>query len=246
MSMTWKGFGKVRFMDKRIFTFPNILTGIRILIVPFFIYCLFHENITYNIIAFIMFLIASITDLVDGYLARKWRMETELGKFLDPLADKILVLGAFITFILLHEQIETWMVLIIIARDMLITTLRYLGIRRGKSIKTTMWGKVKTAFQMGAIIIILIFLMVVSIRKQHDINEMYKFGRSQGLTSIEIANNNFNKFAQKKYDRLSPFINDLSSFVPYYVMLLTTLITVLSGIRYLITNYQLLIPSSRE
>jgi CDP-diacylglycerol--glycerol-3-phosphate 3-phosphatidyltransferase len=79
--------------EEKNFNIPNFLTVIRILLVPVFIYYLFKEELFYNILAFAIFLIASITDLVDGYLARKWNQTTEFGKFLDPLADKILVIG---------------------------------------------------------------------------------------------------------------------------------------------------------
>ena len=93
-------------MKERILNFPNILTILRILLVPFFIYFLLQEQLFYKIIAFTLFSLASITDFIDGYLARKWKQETEFGKFLDPFADKILVVGAFLALILLDEQIE--------------------------------------------------------------------------------------------------------------------------------------------
>ena len=142
-------------MNKSAFNIPNSLTVIRVLVVPFFIYCLFQVGIVYKIIALAIFILASVTDFIDGYLARKWNQETEFGKFLDPLADKILVVSAFAAFIILYAQIEVWMVLLIILRDMLITSLRYLAIIQGSSMKTSKMGKVKTAVQMISIILIL-------------------------------------------------------------------------------------------
>ncbi len=233
---------------EREINFPNALTVIRVLIVPFFIYFLFQDDLIYRITAFVFFVAASLTDLVDGYLARKWNQETELGKFLDPLADKILVVGCFVTFILLDEQIELWMVLLIILRDMLLTTLRFIAIRQGKSVRTTMMGKVKTTFQMTAIIIILIFFMLLSIKERNAINLAFESGRASGKTAFEIANGNWNMFIYEMNSgihlSLSQFIFQLATFLPYYVMLFTTFITVLSGLRYLATNIELLKPKA--
>lgn len=231
-------------MKEKIWNLPNTLTILRIILVPFFIYFLFQEDMVYKLIAFALFSLASITDLIDGYLARKWKQETEFGKFLDPLADKVLVVGAFITFIILNEQIEVWMVFLIILRDMLITSLRYIGVKLGKSIRTTMMGKVKTTFQMGAIILILIFFMVVKTGKSKEINLLYSEGKQVGKTGIEIANQNYRNFISGKAidedinnDR---FIEGLATFLPYYVMLVTTFITVLSGLRYIYSNRELI------
>ncbi|MBE7411263.1 MAG: CDP-diacylglycerol--glycerol-3-phosphate 3-phosphatidyltransferase [Leptospiraceae bacterium] len=224
--------------------FPNILTVVRVLIVPFFIYFLFQDGLVYRVTAFLFFVLASLTDLIDGYLARKWNQETEFGKFLDPLADKILVIGSFITFILLDEQIELWMVLLIIFRDMLITTLRFLAIRLNKSLRTTMMGKVKTTFQMTAILLLLIFFMLLSIRERNAINLIFENGRASGLTVFEIANDNFfnlyNTLSSGIQLSISQCIFQIATFVPYYAMLFTTFITVLSGLRYLVTNLELL------
>jgi len=226
--------------------FPNILTAVRVAIVPFFIYCLFQDELYFQIVAFVMFVVASLTDLVDGYLARKWKQETEFGKFLDPLADKILVIGCFVTFILINNQIEVWMVLLIILRDMLITTLRFLAIRQGKSVRTTMMGKVKTTFQMTAIVIILLFFMVVSIGERQSINNIYEVGRHAGKTVFQIAAENslrFNEMTQSGSGGFNKVIFYLATFIPYFAMLFTTSITVLSGLRYLFTNSELLRPS---
>ncbi|MCB1175413.1 MAG: CDP-diacylglycerol--glycerol-3-phosphate 3-phosphatidyltransferase, partial [Leptospiraceae bacterium] len=162
---------------------PNILTMLRVVSVPFFIYLLLQSDPLSRWIAFGLFALASLTDLVDGYLARKYRLETELGKFLDPLADKLLVLGSFITFLALSSQVQLWMVLCIIGRDFLITSMRFLAVRKGASLRTSMFGKVKTVFQMLAIILIIFSFLIISWKERGQINAMFEgqsleFGRS--------------------------------------------------------------------
>ncbi|WP_411822277.1 CDP-diacylglycerol--glycerol-3-phosphate 3-phosphatidyltransferase [Leptospira sp. 'Mane'] len=229
---------------KTIANIPNLLTVLRVLALPFFIFALFQKEISFQIFAFILFALASITDLVDGYLARKWNQQTEFGKFLDPLADKFLVIGCFVTFLFIHEPIEVWMVVLIIARDMLITFLRYIAVRSGTSLRTTMMGKVKTAFQMGAILIILVIFMLISGKRRAMINDMYLLGRTAGLSTFEIACANAHGFADmissEEEKESSEVFTSIASFVPYFGMLFTTIITVISGLRYIFTNYKLL------
>ena len=102
-------------------------------------------------------MLASITDAYDGYYARKYNVETEIGNFLDPLADKILVSSAFISFYLLG-LIDLWMVAVILLRDLLITLLRIAMKRNGYSLKTSRMAKSKTAVQLSLIIFTLVFL----------------------------------------------------------------------------------------
>ncbi|APH42341.1 CDP-diacylglycerol--glycerol-3-phosphate 3-phosphatidyltransferase [Leptospira interrogans serovar Copenhageni/Icterohaemorrhagiae] len=233
-------------MNKVIFNIPNILTMLRVAAVPFYVWFLFQKELEYHIAALILFSVASLTDLIDGYLARKWNQETEFGKFLDPLADKIIVTGCFITFIFLQEQIEFWMVCLIIGRDMLITSLRYLAIRQGQSIRTTMLGKVKTVFQMGAIVLILVFFILISSKKRILINQAYATGKANGLTVFEFATNNAIQFFRNldQNNGLGDVVFGLGTFVPYWGMLVTTTITVISGIRYLVSNSKVLYPSN--
>jgi cardiolipin synthase len=231
---------------KKNFNLPNALTLLRVLSLPVFIYFLFQKELVYQVWAFFIFALASITDLVDGYLARKWNQETEFGKFLDPLADKFLVIGAFTTFLFLHKQIELWMVLVVIIRDMLITILRWLAIREGFSLRTTMMGKVKTAFQMGTILIILVIFMLISGPRRAMINDIYSLGIANGLSTFQIANQNFSLFMNEWNSstgmNLQQFFNRIASFLPYFGMLITTIITLLSGLRYMISNSRLLKP----
>ncbi len=221
---------------------PNFLTVLRVVSVPFFIYFLVQPSFELRLTAFVLFSLASLTDLVDGYLARKWNQQTEFGKFLDPLADKFLVLGAFITFVVLTEQVQIWMVLFIIGRDMLITALRYLAIRKGKSLRTSRFGKWKTALQMFSIVVILMSFLLVSYGDKKQINHIYDQAREQGISPFWTAWGNFQEAMAGNHPDL---FYSLASFVPYYLMLITTIITILSGLRYLVTNHKLLLPPYR-
>lgn len=136
---------------------PNALTIFRVILTPFFIYLLFSSSMYSNLYALIIFILASVTDAFDGYYARKYNIETEFGNFLDPLADKILVSSAFISFYLL-DLIELWMVVVILSRDFFITFLRIVMKKNGQSLKTSRIAKSKTAVQLILIIFILIFL----------------------------------------------------------------------------------------
>ena len=136
---------------------PNALTIFRVILTPIFIYLLFNSSMYSNLYALIIFILASVTDAFDGYYARKYNIETEFGNFLDPLADKILVSSAFISFYFL-DLIELWMVVVILSRDFFITCLRIVMKKNGQSLKTSRIAKSKTAVQLILIIFILIFL----------------------------------------------------------------------------------------
>lgn len=133
----------------------------RILMTPFFVYCLLDES--YQIYAVLLFVVASITDWYDGYLARKYASHSEWGKFLDPLADKVLVLAAFSSFVYLGV-VKLWMVLVIVIRDFMITYLRSYALKRGRPMMTSVIAKIKTAAQMVMINIILAFIAIQSIK----------------------------------------------------------------------------------
>jgi phosphatidylglycerophosphate synthase len=120
---------------------PNLVTACRALFLPFFVYLISRPSQTSRILGFALFVFASLTDLIDGYLARRLNQETEFGKFLDPLADKLLVTGSLITMIFLSEQVQLWMVMCIVGRDVLITCLRYLAIYQGSSLRTSRLAK---------------------------------------------------------------------------------------------------------
>jgi len=145
-------------------TIPNILTVFRIFLTPFFVYCLFADFNNAYLFALIIFIVASITDAYDGYYARKYDVVTESGKFLDPLADKILVSSAFISFAVLG-LIEFWMVGLIIFRDVFITLLRMLMKRNDRTLVTSNIAKSKTSAQLTLIIFTLSFLVFSNINE---------------------------------------------------------------------------------
>ena len=129
------------------------------MLTPIFILSLFSDYEQSNLIALIVFLVACITDTYDGYYARKYNQVTPEGKFLDPLADKVLVSSAFISFAML-DIIEFWMVGLIIFRDLFVTGLRIIMSNKGFSFITTKISKYKTAFQLTIIIMTLIFISI--------------------------------------------------------------------------------------
>ena len=138
-------------------TLPNILTFFRILITPVFIVCLFEDFPDAHLWALFLFIVASITDAYDGYYARKNDMVTDTGRFLDPLADKILVSSAFISFAIMG-LIDFWMVGLILFRDFFVTALRIIMTRNGFTMMTSRIAKSKTGVQLGIITFTLIFL----------------------------------------------------------------------------------------
>lgn len=127
---------------------PNKLTVLRVILIPFFVVSLLTGNV---ILAEILFVVASLTDMLDGKIARKYHLVTNFGKFMDPLADKLLVAAALICFIEL-ERMPAWIVLIIISREFIISGFRLVAAESGKVIAAGYWGKVKTAVTMVTII----------------------------------------------------------------------------------------------
>lgn len=134
---------------------PNILTLARIACVPIIVLLLLGDSRQLGFWAAAVFSLASITDFVDGYLARKWEIVTVMGKFLDPLADKLIVMAAMIMLIPL-QRIPAWAVFLIIARETLVTGLRSVASSEGIVIAASNLGKYKTIFQMVALIALLL------------------------------------------------------------------------------------------
>ena len=133
---------------------PNKITLLRVLLVPVFMFVLF-SNISYShYIAGAIFIIASLTDTLDGYIARKHKLVTNFGKFVDPLADKILVSAALISLVDLG-RIPGWVVVVIIAREFTITGFRILAASEGVTIAASSLGKIKTITQLVAIVALL-------------------------------------------------------------------------------------------
>ena len=137
---------------------PNKLTVLRVIMIPFFVFFLLWqggENRTFRLIALALFIIASLTDLLDGKIARKYNLVTNFGKFMDPLADKLVVCSALICLIELGE-LPAWMVLIIISREFIISGFRLVASDNGVVIAASYWGKFKTTFQMLMVIVLIL------------------------------------------------------------------------------------------
>jgi len=187
---------------------PNMLSYLRIVLIPVFIYLLTLRTLEAWTLAVIVFIIAAFTDFLDGWVARLLKQESEFGKFIDPVADKILVISALTAIIVIDKNFEifdSWMIIIIVGRDVLITVMRMLAIKRGRSLRTSRFGKFKTAFQMMSVVIIIMIYVV----------------RKSGIYPAHEE-------------------------APYWVMLAVTILTALSGVRYLMTNWQLFLPERKK
>ncbi|RMD90105.1 MAG: CDP-diacylglycerol--glycerol-3-phosphate 3-phosphatidyltransferase [Calditrichaeota bacterium] len=138
---------------------PNQLTVLRIILTPCFLATLFVEHLYFKYLSFFIFFIASLTDWYDGYVARKYGDITKTGKYLDPLADKIMISTAFGAFTFLG-YVKFWMFLAITLRDLLITCLRSYAFSTNKPFITSKWAKWKTASQMFAIYYIFIWILL--------------------------------------------------------------------------------------
>ncbi len=137
---------------------PNKLTLFRVILIPFFVILLlvdFGLGSVAPILALVIFIVASLTDLLDGKIARKYNLVTNFGKFMDPLADKLLVCSALICLIPLGK-VPAWIVIVIIAREFVISGFRLIAAEQQIVIAASMWGKFKTTFQMVAIILLIL------------------------------------------------------------------------------------------
>lgn len=137
---------------------PNKLTISRIFLTFIFLYLLFRQSIGGKAAALVIFIFAAASDLFDGWIAKRRNMVTDFGKIMDPIADKILVLGAFIAFVKL-DLIDVWMVVVIIVRELIITHLRLYALTQKKVMAAERAGKHKTVSQMVAIFTILCYLL---------------------------------------------------------------------------------------
>jgi CDP-diacylglycerol--glycerol-3-phosphate 3-phosphatidyltransferase len=137
--------------SKSIYNLPNSLSLFRVACIPLLMLFLFFPYKLTSFLAALVFALASITDLLDGYLARRHHMETTFGQFLDPLADKLIVSAALIMLIPLG-RVPAWMVVVIVGRELAITGLRGVAVSEGKVISADEWGKKKMVFQIVAIL----------------------------------------------------------------------------------------------
>ncbi len=147
---------------------PNKLTILRVVMIPFFVLFmvvpLTGEGDKW--IALALFIVASLTDLLDGHIARKYNLITNFGKFMDPLADKLLVCSALICLVELG-RIPSWMVIVIIAREFIISGFRLIASDNGVVIAASYWGKFKTTFQM-----VMICLMIANLGALHLVTDI--------------------------------------------------------------------------
>ncbi|MGB4438244.1 MAG: CDP-diacylglycerol--glycerol-3-phosphate 3-phosphatidyltransferase [Sedimentibacter sp.] len=133
---------------------PNKLTVIRILAIPVFLIFLYISKGIFRFLPLLIFIGAAVTDAIDGYIARRDDLITDFGKFMDPLADKLLTAAAFIAFVEIG-YLSSWVVVLIISREFLVSGFRTLAASKGVTIAANPWGKIKTVFQMILIVVIL-------------------------------------------------------------------------------------------
>ena len=135
---------------------PNKLSVIRVALIPVIVILLYQTSDACRIIAGALFIIASLTDFLDGYIARKHNLVTNFGKFIDPVADKLLVLTTLI--MLLHRgQMEAWIIIIILCRELAVDGLRLVAVTRGKVIAAGPYGKIKTTCTMIGLCFMLVY-----------------------------------------------------------------------------------------
>ncbi len=140
---------------------PNVITAFRIIVTPFLVFCVFQETRSFALLAFVLYLFGAASDFADGYVARMLKMQSQFGRHLDPLADKIFVLGVFLVLAWLYpQQMPWWAFGVIIFRDVLITGLRKAADTTGRSFPTIQFAKAKTAMQMiyGGLFLLILLL----------------------------------------------------------------------------------------
>lgn len=195
----------------------NLVTYSRIAVTPFFLVLIFREEVWAQWTGGILFAWGAYSDYLDGYLARRYHLRTDVGALLDPLADKVLFLSAMLAFVQM-QLVPAWMVAVIMAREFLITGLRQFAQNRKVVIAASRAGKHKTISQIVAISVI---LAIVCVRATV---EMY-----QGRWELVLA----------KLGILGDWIDTLVWFGPYWLMFYATLMSILSGLDYLVKNRRL-------
>lgn len=203
----------------------NKLTMLRVMLVPVFIVFMAIDSFPTNIIALIVFIAASVTDFYDGKIARLQNTVTTFGIFLDPLADKLLVTSAFVSFVSIYTlNIPAWMVICIISREFIITGLRSIAASQNVIIPASMSGKFKTTSQIIAIITILVLLILNS--------ALIKF---YSLTAYDLINmHGWKQMLGWALIRL-----------PYWLMLVTTILTLYSGVHYMLKHKNIFLNDNK-
>ena len=144
---------------------PNKITMFRVILIPFFVFFMLSEGIPYNnYIAAAIFIVASLTDMLDGKIARKYNLVSNFGKFMDPLADKLLVCSALICFVAIPSgPMPAWVVIVIMSREFIISGFRLVASDNGIVIAASWWGKSKTISQMIMIILLIADIPALSV-----------------------------------------------------------------------------------
>ncbi len=218
-------------------TTANKITLTRICMIPFFIYFAsqpmlsgdFERAIvnfpTNTIIALVLFCVASFTDFLDGYVARKYNQVTDFGKFVDPLADKLLVTSALVLFVE-QNAMAGWMVCVIIARELIITSLRVVAANKGRVLAATWTGKVKTCVQIGGIIAIYLYYIVIGAVGSGAVDSM----------AAAFADGSFSSTSTLM------FVSGTAGYPTfvYFVGWVVTLVTIYSGYDYLRKNWDII------
>lgn len=154
---------------------PNKLTITRIILTFVFIYFISKDGLNFIVVATLLFILACLTDFADGYIAKKYHQVSDFGKLMDPIADKFLILAAFLAFVRM-QVVENWMVILILGREIIVTSLRIFALSKNKVLAAERAGKHKTVSQMVAIFAILGFIIF----------KESLYNRSQWSESIEI------------------------------------------------------------
>ncbi len=184
----------------------------RIIVTGFFIPAVLKDTMIFSYLALFLFLVASVSDFLDGYLARKYSIISNFGKVMDPLADKILILSALVCFVQLHI-VPGWMVIIIIGREFLVSGIRIMVAEEGEIIMASNWGKAKTVVEIVAVSTTLLLVAV-----NHTINYL-------GVSRQDMI---------IKGEPLTEFV--LITVIPYVLMFIAAVLSLVSGLEYFFKN----------
>ena len=195
----------------------NKITMIRVVLVPIFMVLFMIDNVMCHYAALGVFVLASITDAIDGHVARKYNQVTTFGKFVDPLADKLLVASALILFVE-QKAMAGWMVCVILARELIITSLRVVAANKGVVMAATWTGKVKTCVQIGGIIVIYLYYIITG-----ALANGVAFADGDGVTAVMVM----------PHTDGMPLLLTIVGWV-------VTLVTIYSGYDYLRKNWDLI------
>ncbi|WP_370814012.1 CDP-diacylglycerol--glycerol-3-phosphate 3-phosphatidyltransferase [Butyricicoccus pullicaecorum] len=205
-------------------TTANKITLVRIAMIPFFVVFAILGGPKYDAIALVLFCLASFTDFLDGYIARKYNQVTDFGKFVDPLADKLLVTAALVIFVE-RGLFAAWMVFVILAREFIITSLRNVAAAKGQVMAAAWSGKVKTCVQIAGII--LIFLYVIALGGMVGCPN---YANPEGAIAVVALGTGW-------LGNLSD--GEMLMLLPTIVSWVVTLVTIYSGYDYLHRNWAL-------